>query len=163
MGRKKDHFPLFLFPQISYLEWEKTEKPFFFSSFFFLFVSFLPFFLSFFLFRSRKWGRKGVRMDSDLFPFKFLFMEKRERINWKNLKEILSIFLLKFLSSFLFFSLLLFSFWEGEWRGKGERWEDRKDYPKHANQLLQEHSTFWKSIFGEKNTPKIHILCQKYA
>ena len=48
-------------------------------------------------------------------------------------------------------------------RGNGERWEDRKDYPKHAKKILQEHSTFLKSIFGEKNTPKIHILCQKYA
>ena len=46
-------------------------------------------------------------------------------------------------------------------RGNGERWEDRKDYPKHAKRNLQEHSTFLKSIFGEKNTPKIHILCQK--
>ena len=35
--------------------------------------------------------------------------------------------------------------------------------PKHAKRNLQEHSTFLKSTFGEKNTPKIHILCQKYA
>ena len=46
-------------------------------------------------------------------------------------------------------------------RGNGERWEDKEDYPKHAKKILQEHSTFLKSIFGEKNTPKIHILCQK--
>ena len=75
-------------------------------------------------------------------PFQIPYFGKETREQLENLKEILPLFLLNFLSSFLFFSLLLFSFWEGEWRGKGERWEDRKDYPKHANQLLQEHSTF---------------------
>ena len=44
-----------------------------------------------------------------------------------------------------------------------EIWEDKNECPKHANPFLQEHSTFLKSIFGEKNTPKIYILCQKYA
>ena len=96
----------------------ETREAFFFSSFSFLFVSFLPFFLIFFLFRSRKWGRNGVRMDSDLFPFEFLFMEKRERINWKNLKEILSIFLLNFLSFFFLKTLLFFSFFFFFGRGK---------------------------------------------
>jgi hypothetical protein len=43
-----------------------------------------------------------------------------------------------------------------------EIWEDENECPKHAKKILQEHSTFLKSIFGEKNTPKIHILCQKY-
>ena len=39
--------------------------------------------------------------------------------------------------------------------------EDKNVCPNHAKRNLQEHSTFLKSIFGEKNTPKIHILCQK--
>ena len=59
-------------------------------------------------------------MDSDLFPFEFLFMEKRERINWKNLKEILSIFLLNFLSFFFLKTLLFFSFSFFFGRGNGE-------------------------------------------
>ena len=97
----------------------KTEKFFFSSSFFFLFVSFLPFFLiflSFFLFRSRKWGRNGVRMDSDSFPFEFLFMEKNQGINWKNLKEVLPIFRSFFLDFFFLKTLLPFSFGERKWK-----------------------------------------------
>ena len=46
-------------------------------------------------------------------------------------------------------------------RGNGERWEDKGDCLLEDKRKMQEHSTFLKSIFGEKNTPKIHILCQK--
>ena len=97
------------------------RENFFFSSFFFLFVSFLPFFLlflSFFFFGSRKWGRNGVRMDSDLFPFEFLFMEKNQGINWKKSKEVLLLFPFKFLYFFFLLILLPFSFWERKWREK---------------------------------------------
>ena len=41
------------------------------------------------------------------------------------------------------------------------KWEDKNECPQHAKKILQEHSNFLKSIFGEKNTPKTHILCQK--
>ena len=127
-GKKKGSF-LYFFCILFVLregvrEWEKNEKPFFFSSFFFLFVSFLPFFLlflSFFFFGKWEWGgwRKiRERFFLLLFPFEFLFMEKRERINWKKLKEVLSIFRSFFLSFFFPLILLPFSFWEGEWRGK---------------------------------------------
>ena len=57
-------------------------------------------------------------MNSDLFPFEFLFMEKDQGSNWKNLKEFLLLFLLNFLSSFRFFSLLLFSFGERKWESR---------------------------------------------
>ena len=94
----------------------RMREVFFFSSFFFLFVSFLPFFLIFFLFRSRKWGRNGVRMDADLFPLEFLFMEKNQGINWKNSKEVLLLFPFKFLYFFFLLILLPFSFWERNWK-----------------------------------------------
>ena len=80
-------------------------------------------------------------MNSDLFPFEFLFMEKRERINWKKLKEFLSIFRSFFLSFFFPLILLLFFFGE-KMRGNGERWEDKGDCLLEDNPFLQEHSTF---------------------
>ena len=49
------------------------------------------------------------------FPFKFLFMEKMERINWKNLKEVLPIFRSFFLDFFFLKTLLFFSFGERNW------------------------------------------------
>ena len=42
-------------------------------------------------------------------------------------------------------------------------WEDKNECPKHAKRNFQEHSIFLIFVFGEENTPKIHILCQKYA
>ena len=100
-------------------EWEKNEKPFFLSSFFFLFVSFLPFFrlflssfLSFFFLESRKWEWREEEFFLFFFSFYFLFLEKQRGINWKKSKEILSIFLVNFLPFFFLKTLLPFSFGE---------------------------------------------------
>ena len=73
-------------------------------------------------------------MDSDLFPFEFLFMEKRERINWKNLKEVLLLFRSFFLDFFFLKTLLFFSF--------GEREKDREICLFRDKRNLQEHSSF---------------------
>ena len=136
MGRKKDHFPLFLFPQISYLEWEKTEKPFFFSSFSFLFVSFLenensvissP--LNSFLWK--RWRGSTGKIEGISFYFSFLF-------SW--------FFLFETPSLFQFFLL----FREGEWRGK----RIKEFAPNHAKKILQEQlgskNPYISRVFGSQ-------------
>ena len=129
MGRKKDHFSIFSL-SFSFFgnEWGQemeTREVFFFSSLSFLFVSFLSFcpfsffFSLFFLVWERGTeGEMGVRVYLIFFPLFFFLREKNGRINWKNSKEILLLFLLNFLSFFFPLILLPFSFWEGEWRGK---------------------------------------------
>ena len=94
---------------------------------------------------------------------KFLsFLEKRERSNWKKSKEVLPIFRSFFLDFFFLKTLLFFSF--SFFFGRGmESEKDKGICLLEDNPFLQEHSTFLKFIFGEENTPKIHILCQKYA
>ena len=111
-------------------KWEKNESRFFFSSFFFLFVSFLPFFRLFlssfrspFLLWRGNGSGEGVGIFPLLFLHSFLFWEKNERINWKKSKEVFPLFLLNFLSFFLLKALLIFSFFfflgrrNWEWRG----------------------------------------------
>ena len=108
----------------------KLKSPFFFSSFFFLFVSFLPFFRLFlssfrspFLLWRGNGSGEGVGIFPLLFLHSFLFWEKNERINWKKSKEVFPLFLLNFLSFFLLKALLIFSFFfflgrrNWEWRG----------------------------------------------
>ena len=73
-------------------------------------------------------------MNSDLFPFEFLFMEKDQGSNWKNLKEFLLLFLLNFLYFFLSFDPSSFQFL-GKEMGK---WEDKNVCPNHAKKILQE-------------------------
>ena len=85
-------------------------------------------------------------MDSDLFPFEFLFMEKRERINWKNLKEILSIFLLNFLSFFFLKTLLFFSFWERKW----ESGRIKMCAPITINEICKNIVVFENAFLGKK-------------
>ena len=100
----------------------KNEVFFLFLLFFLFFCFFSPSFHSFFRFWSRKWGRNGVRMNSDLFPFEFLFMEKNQGSNWKFWRKF---FLFFFLIFFLLFAFSAFFFSvlgkgnEGEWREMG--------------------------------------------
>ena len=131
MGRKKDHFSIF---SVSFsffgkeLENErKLKSPSFYPHFYFFLLLFFRFsdffFLLFSLFSclgNGNEGEMGVRVYSIFFPLFFFLREKNGRINWKNSKEIRLLFLLNFLSSFRFFSLLFFSFWERKWRGKGQ-------------------------------------------
>ena len=84
----------------------------------------------------------GARVYSIFFPLFFFLREKNGRINWKNSKEILSLFRSFFLSFFFLLILLPFSFWEGEWRGK--RIEEFA--PKHAKRNLQEQNGSRKSL-----------------
>ena len=63
-----------------------------------------------------KWEWEGVGIFPLLFLNSFLFWEKNERINWKKSKEIRLLFLLNFRSFFFLFSLLIFSFWERNWK-----------------------------------------------
>ena len=141
MGRKKDHFPLFLFPQISYLEWEKNEKPFFLSPLSFLFVSFLPFFLlflssflSFFFLGSRKW-----RMKISLSLSSFLLFEREK---WEDQLEKIEgnslYFSFLFSVFFLSFDPSSFQFWGGGM----EREKDRGNCLFRDKRNLQEHSSF---------------------
>ena len=101
------------------------REVFFFSSFFFLFVSFLPFLRGFslffrylFLLWRGDWNGREEEFFLFFFSFYFLFLGKQRGSNWKNLKEIRLLFLLNFRSFFFLFSLLIFSFWERKWREK---------------------------------------------
>ena len=101
----------------------------------------------------------GVRVYSIFFPLFFFLREKNGRINWKNSKEILSIFLINFLSFFFLKTLLPFSFWEGEWRGK--RIEGIAFW--RIKEIYKNIVFFSNAFLGRKIRQKIHILCQKYA
>ena len=130
MGRKKDHFSIF---SVSFSffgnEWEQELRmrenwkvllfiPTFISFCFFSSV-FSPFSLFFSLFfRVWEWGWEWREEEFFLFffSFYFLFLGKQRGINWKKSKEILSIFLINFLSFFFLKTLLPFSFWERNWK-----------------------------------------------
>ena len=101
----------------------RMREPFFFFSFSFLFVSFLPFFLWFslffrylFLLWRGDWNGREEDFFLFFFSFYFLFLGKQRGINWKNLKEISLLFPFKFLYFFFLLILLPFSFWERNWK-----------------------------------------------
>ena len=123
-GRKKDHFPLFSSSFLFGIGDRKNRSPFLFLLFFLFFCFFSPSFHSFFFFFSLFWkgvGKENERNFPLLFLVLFLFMEKRERRNWKKSKEILPLFRSFFLYFFFLFSLLIFSFLERKWGGKEVR------------------------------------------
>ena len=99
------------------------RENFFFSSFFFLFVSFLPFlrgFSLFFRYLFLLWRGDWNGREEEFFlffsSFYSLFLGKQRGSNWKNLKEIRLLFLLNFRSFFFLLILLPFSFWERNWK-----------------------------------------------
>ena len=144
---KKGSFPSF-FLLFSFLgeEMERIYYFSFFSSFPFSFVSFL---LLSTLFSSFGVGNER-EMENVFFFFSFLlnsFLWKRGRgATGKNRRKFCLFFFLIF-SIFSFFSAFWFSVFGEKMMGNGERWENRKDYPKHANQLLQEQILFQQNKF----------------
>ena len=159
-------------------KWEEKRISFlFFSSLNFLIQNdrillFLLFFLSFCFFSS------VFLMIFSLFSFYLLFWEWEKENEISVISSLFSSFLgrsnwKKWRKFFLFFVpfFLIFSFWKPfsfsvfpSFSGGGmEREKDKGNCPNRAKRNLQEHSIFFKCVFGKKNTPKIHILCQKYA
>ena len=121
MVRKKDHFSIFSLSFSFFgkeLENERKMKIPRFSFFLFLSSLFSYDFLSFFLFRSGKREWREEEFFLFFFSFYFLFLGKQRGINWKKLKEFLSIFLINFLSFFFLKTLLFFSFFFFFGRGK---------------------------------------------
>ena len=86
--------------------------------------------------------------------------EKNGRINWKNSKEILSLFRSFFLSFFFLLILLPFSFWERKWKSG----RIKMSAPNTLNEICKNIVVFenaflgrkirQKSIFYAKNTLK---------
>ena len=169
MGRKKDHFAIFSFVSSSFSflgkewnrnwEWEKSSFPPLFPFFLFLFFRFF----SSFLLLKGKMGVGGSRNFSSSFSYFIPYYGKEmgRKMEMERRNFFLFFFLIFSISSFwLPFSFSVFSsFWGGEIGSE----EDKRNCPKHAKRNLQEHSIFLIFVFGEENTPKIHILCQKYA
>ena len=124
-GKKKGSFLYFFFILFvlreGVREWEKNENP----SFFFLFVSFLPFFLWFSLFfRSIFFfgsGKRRMKFPLSLPSFLLFGGEKWEEQLEKR-KEVLSIFRSFFLDFFFLKTLLFFSF--SFFFGRGKRIEE---------------------------------------
>ena len=137
MGRKKDHF--------------------------FLFVSFLPFFrlflssfLYFFLVWERGWRGKWRSKISLSLSFLPSFFGKKNGAQLEKMKGVLSLFLLFSLDFFVLTTLLFFSFLGKEL----ENWEDKNECPKHAKRNLQEHNLSQQTqniLFGTK----LLSVCQK--
>ena len=137
-------------------KWER-EKSYFYPRFpFFLFLFSLLF--SIFSYSGVGNGEWNFRY---LFPLFFFFGEKMERSNWKNWRKFVFFFLLNF-SIFSFFWSFSFSVFPSFLGGGMEGEKDRGNCLLEDKRNLQEHSIFFKCVFGKKNTPKIHILCQKH-
>ena len=166
MGRKMDHFPNPFLSSKKSRTGTENDRILLFLLFFLSFCFFSSVFYPFSFFFSfpfpaleGKWEWEGVGIFPLLFLNSFLFWEKNERINWKKSKEVLLLFPFKFLYFFLLLILLPFSFWERKWREKRiKKFAFWRIIHFYKNIVL-----FQNSFFGEGNTPKIYILCQKYA
>ena len=131
----------------------RMREPFFFFSFLFLFVSFLPFFRLFlssfrspFLLWRGDWNGRAEEFFLFFFSFYFLFLGKQRGSNWKNSKEVLPIFLLNFLYFFFLFSLLIFSFWERKW----ESGRIKMCAPNTLNEICKNIVVFKIAFLGKK-------------
>ena len=141
-GKKKGSFLSFFFFIFFFgkgVEQElRMREVFFFSSFYFSFVSFLPFLRGFSLF-FRSLFVFGSRNEFCFLSFWIPFYGKEGEDQLEKFEGNSSSFSFLFSLFFLSFDPSSFQFLGEKMSGNGERWEDKNVCPHRAKKILQEH------------------------